>query len=249
MAFQKFRADQLFDGYRMLNDQFVLVTSEEGVVQDIVPVADAGDDVRVFAGILSPGFINCHCHLELSHMKGVIPEQTGLIQFVSQVMKERHLPENEILEAINKAEEEMLQNGIVAVGDICNNKLSLPQKGKGRMWYHNFIEATGFVPELADLRFNRAVDIFNAYAKAYSVPVASNSIVPHAPYSVSEQLWQKIIHFPGNQLMTIHNQETEDENKLFRYKQGEFLKFYENFKMDSLFFQPSGKSSLQTYLS
>ncbi|MGZ8551450.1 MAG: hypothetical protein ACXWV2_12340, partial [Chitinophagaceae bacterium] len=76
-------------------------------------------------------------------MKGVIPEQTGLIQFVSQVMKERHLPENEILEAINKAEEEMLQNGIVAVGDICNNKLSLPQKGKGRMWYHNFIEATG----------------------------------------------------------------------------------------------------------
>ncbi|MGZ8553076.1 MAG: amidohydrolase family protein [Chitinophagaceae bacterium] len=249
MAFQKFRADQLFDGYRMLNDQYVLVTSEEGVVQDIVPVADAGDDVRVFAGILSPGFINCHCHLELSHMKGVIPEQTGLIQFVSQVMKERHLPENEILEAINKAEEEMLQNGIVAVGDICNNKLSLPQKGKGRMWYHNFIEATGFVPELADLRFNRAVDIFNAYAKAYSVPVASNSIVPHAPYSVSEQLWQKIIHFPGNQLMTIHNQETEDENKLFRYKQGEFLKFYENFKMDSLFFRPSGKSSLQTYLS
>ncbi|MGZ8510358.1 MAG: amidohydrolase family protein [Chitinophagaceae bacterium] len=249
MAFKKFRADQLFDGYRMLNDQFVLVTSEEGVVQDIVPVAEAGDDVRVFAGILSPGFINCHCHLELSHMKGVIPEQTGLIQFVSQVMKERHLPENEILEAINKAEEEMLQNGIVAVGDICNNKLSLPQKGKGRMWYHNFIEATGFVPELADLRFNRAVDIFNAYAKAYSVPVASNSIVPHAPYSVSEQLWQKIIHFPGNQLMTIHNQETEDENNLFRYKQGEFLKFYENFKMDSLFFRPSGKSSLQTYLS
>ncbi|MGZ8540840.1 MAG: amidohydrolase family protein [Chitinophagaceae bacterium] len=249
MAFQKFRADQLFDGYRMLNDQYVLVTSEEGVVQDIVPVADAGDDVRVFAGILSPGFINCHCHLELSHMKGVIPEQTGLIQFVSQVMKERHLPENEILEAINKAEEEMLQNGIVAVGDICNNKLSLPQKGKGRMWYHNFIEATGFVPELADLRFNRAVDIFNAYAKAYSVPVASNSIVPHAPYSVSEQLWQKIIHFPGNQLMTIHNQETEDENNLFRYKQGEFLKFYENIKMDSLFFRPSGKSSLQTYLS
>ncbi|MGZ8523030.1 MAG: amidohydrolase family protein [Chitinophagaceae bacterium] len=249
MAFQKFRADQLFDGYRMLNDQFVLVTSEEGVVQDIVPVADAGDDVRVFAGILSPGFINCHCHLELSHMKGVIPEQTGLIQFVSQVMKERHLPENEILEAINKAEEEMLQNGIVAVGDICNNKLSLPQKGKGRMWYHNFIEATGFVPGLADLRFNRAVDIFNAYAKAYSVPVASNSIVPHAPYSVSEQLWQKIIHFPGNQLMTIHNQETEDENNLFRYKQGEFLKFYENIKMDSLFFRPSGKSSLQTYLS
>lgn len=248
MAFQKFRADQLFDGYRMLNDQYVLITAEDGVVQGIVPAADAGDDVRVFTGILTPGFINCHCHLELSHMKGTIPEQTGLVQFISHVMKDRHYPENEILEAINKAEEAMLQSGIVAVGDICNNRLSLPQKNKGRMWYHNFIEASGFVPELADLRFKRAVDLFNAYAKAYSIPVASNSIVPHAPYSVSDELWQKIVHFPGNQLMTIHNQETEDENRLFLHKQGGFLKFYENFKMDSSFFQPSGKSSLQTYL-
>jgi cytosine/adenosine deaminase-related metal-dependent hydrolase len=249
MAFQKFRADQLFDGYHLLDDKYVLITSEEGIVQDIVIENEAGDDVQVFTGILSPGFINCHCHLELSHMRGKIPEKTGLIDFVSQVMKDRHFPEAEILEAIEKAEEEMLQSGIVAVGDICNNKLALSQKEKGRIWYHNFIEASGFVPELADLRFNQAVDIFNAYAKQYSIPVASNSIVPHAPYSVSEELWQKIIYFPGNQLMTIHNQETEDENKLFLNKQGDFLKFYENFKIDSSFFQPAGKSSLQTYLS
>ena len=49
--------------------------------------------------------------------------------------------------------------------------------------------------------------------------------------------------------MTIHNQEAEDENSLFLNKQGEFLKFYETFKMDSSFFKSSGKSSLQTYLS
>ena len=181
MAFQKFRADQLFDGYRLLDPQYVLIASEEGIVQDIVPENEAGDDVQVFTGILSPGFINCHCHLELSHMRGAIPEKTGLIQFVSEVMKTRHFPDTEILKAIDDAEKEMHSNGIVAVGDICNNKLTLPQKAKGRIWYHNFIEATGFLPELADLRFNRAVDIFNAYAKQYSIPVSSNSIVPHAP--------------------------------------------------------------------
>lgn len=249
MAFQKFKADQLFDGYRLLDKQYVLITSDDGTVRDLVIESEAGDDVQVLTGILSPGFINCHCHLELSHMKGAIPEKTGLIQFVSQVMKTRHFPDIEILQAIDNAEEEMHSNGIVAVGDICNNKLALPQKAKGRIWYHNFIEATGFLPELADLRFNRALDIFNDYSKQYAVPVSSNSIVPHAPYSVSEELWQKIIHFPGNQLMTIHNQETEDENNLFLNKTGEFLKFYETFKMDSSFFRPSGKSSLQTYLS
>lgn len=249
MAFQKFRADQLFDGYRLLDEQYVLITSEDGIVRDIVIDSEAGDDVQVFRGILSPGFINCHCHLELSHMKGAVPEKTGLIQFVSQVMKTRHFPDAEILQAIDNAEGEMRSNGIVAVGDICNNKLALAQKAKGRIWYHNFIEASGFLPELADLRFNRALDIFNAYAKQYAIPVSSNSIVPHAPYSVSDELWQKIIHFPGNQLMTIHNQETEDENNLFLNKEGEFLKFYESFKMDSSFFRSSGKSSLQTYLS
>lgn len=254
MAFKKFRADQLFDGYRLLDDQYVLITSEEGVVEDIVVANDAGDDVQVFTGILTPGFINCHCHLELSHMKGKIPERTGLIQFVSQVMKDRHFSESEILTAIDKAEEEMLSSGIVAVGDICNNKLALYQKAKGRLWYHNFIEASGFVPQLAQQRFDRAVDIFNAYVNQYSISTAlmgmgSHSIVPHAPYSVSDELWQKIVHFPGNQLMTIHNQETEDENNLFLNKRGEFLKFYESFIIDTSFFQPSEKSSLQTYLS
>ena len=90
MAFQKFRADQLFDGYRLLDDQYVLITSEKGIVEDIVNKDEAGDDVQVFSGILSPGFINCHCHLELSHMKGRIPEKTGLLKFVSHVMKDRH---------------------------------------------------------------------------------------------------------------------------------------------------------------
>ncbi len=253
MAFQKFRADQVFDGYRLLDDQYVLITTDEGIVENIVNKNEAGDDVQLFSGILTPGFINCHCHLELSHLKGKIAEKSGLIQFVSQVMTERHYNETEISEAMDKAEGEMIRGGIVAIGDICNNTLSLTQKTKGKIWYHNFIEASGFTPQLAEHRFNRAVDIFNAFENMYSnqrIPIATgaNSIVPHAPYSVSNELWKKIIHFPGNHLLTIHNQEAEDENELFLHRRGKFLDFYKNFKIDSTFFTPSGKSSLQTYL-
>ena len=64
----------------------------------------------------------------------------------------------------------MLEGGIVAVGDICNNKLTIPQKIKGRISYHNFIEASGFVPQMAEQRFERAVDIFNTYAEQYLIP-------------------------------------------------------------------------------
>ena len=248
MALLKFKAEQLFDGYHLRNDQHVLITSDDGTILDIVSPGEAGDGVQQFKGILSPGFINCHCHLELSHMKGLVPERTGLVDFVWQVITQRHFAEDEILKAIEKAEDEMLANGIVAVGDICNNALTIQQKLKGRIWYHNFIEASGFNPQVVKERFERSVGYFAAYAQLYSIPIESNSIVPHAPYSVSDELWEKIIHFPGNHLLTIHNQETADEDELFRAETGRFLSLYEKMKMDISFFKPSGKSSLQTYL-
>jgi len=249
MAYLKFKADKLFDGYRFLEDDAVLITDEEGVIQDIVAEKEAGADVQQFSGILSPGFINCHCHLELSHMKGLIPQGTGLGKFVLNVVQQRHLPEEEMLQAIEKAEDEMLANGIVAVGDICNNALTVSQKTKGRMYYHNFIEASGFNPSIAQQRFERSVGFFKEYAMNYSIPVESNSIVPHAPYSVANELWDLIINFPGNHLFTIHNQETAGENEWFLKKQEEFFETFLGIKIDSAFFKPSGKSSLQTYLS
>ena len=249
MALRKLRADQLFDGHRLLEGSNVLITNEDGTIEEIVPAKDAGDDIQSLAGILAPGFINCHCHLELSHLKGFIPEGTGLIEFVLKVVSERHFPEKQILLAIEKAEDEMLDNGIVAVGDICNNVLTIPQKLKGRIWYHNFIEASGFNPAIAEQRFQRSLEFFREYAKYYSIPVASNSIVPHAPYSVADELWEKIIHFPGNQLLTIHNQETAAEDEWFQTKSGPMEKLYEKMNIDVSFFKATRKSSLQSWLS
>jgi cytosine/adenosine deaminase-related metal-dependent hydrolase len=243
MGYRKFRADQLFDGHHLLDNQSVLVMTEEGKTEDIVSLAEAGDNIETHSGILSPGFINCHCHLELSHMKGMIAEKTGLVHFVSQVIRIRHLPEEQVLAAIEKAEDEMLGNGIVAVGDICNNTLTIPQKLKGRIWYHNFIEASGFLPQLADQRFEHTVTIYKEYERHF----ASNSIVPHAPYSVSDELWQKIIHFPNNQLLTIHNQESLSEDEFFLSKTGEMVGLYETLGMDISFFQAPGKRSLPGY--
>ncbi|MBL0132340.1 MAG: amidohydrolase family protein [Chitinophagaceae bacterium] len=253
MAFQKFKAGKLFDGYRFTDDDKVLITDEAGVIEDIIAETEAGDDIQRYSGILSPGFINCHCHLELSHMKGLIPEGKGLVKFVLDVLQLRHFPEEDILQAIEKAEDEMIANGIVAVGDICNNTLTIPQKSKGRIPYHNFIEASGFNPQIAVQRFQKAKNIYEKYrdvffSKIQYPPFGAGSIVPHAPYSVSDELWGLIIHFPGNHLLTIHNQETVGENEWFMNKQGAFTELFEKMNIDGSFFIPSGKSSLQTYL-
>ncbi len=214
------------------------------MVVDVIASTEAGDGIERFDGILSPGFINCHCHLELSHMRGHIPKHTGLVDFVLKVVNERHYEEPEILSAIEKAEEEMLHTGIVAVGDICNNTLTIPQKLKGRLMYHNFIEASGFPPPVAETRFNRSADFYNEYSKR----LPSNSIVPHAPYSVSPDMFRMINEFPGNDLLTMHNQEIAEENELFKKGTGDLLRMYAKMGIDVSFFKPSGKSSLQTVL-
>src|SRR5437868_4736036 len=169
MGYLKFKADYLFTGTEMLDNNSVLITTEEGIIEDIVTEKDAGDNVQYFHGMFTPGFINSHCHLELSHMKGLIPENTGLIDFVFKVVTERHFDEDEILEAISEAEDEMLANGIVAVGDICNNTLTLSQKLKGRLAYYNFIEVSGWLPQIAEQRFNRSKAYYDAFVNGKRV--------------------------------------------------------------------------------
>ena len=244
MGYRKLKADKIFDGYRFKEDH-VLIVRENGTVEDLIPSNEAGDDVEVFNGVLSPGFINCHCHLELSHMKGWIPEKTGLVDFVFKIVSERHHSEEEILAAIEKAEDEMLQNGIVAVGDICNNVLTIPQKKKKRIHYYNFIEASGWLPSVSQMRFERAKSAYDKFL--ISNFKFQTSIVPHAPYSVSENLWEKIQPYFQNKVVSIHNQETIYEDEFFLHGAGDLKRMYDLMKIDNSHHQPTKKSSLQSY--
>lgn len=250
MKTRKIAASTIFDGYRFVKDH-VLIMQETGVVEALVPASEAGEDVSVYEGILTPGFINCHCHLELSHMRGKIPEKTGLVDFVFKVVTERSASEEEIYAAINAAEIEMIQNGIVAVGDICNNTMTIPQKTKGNLHYYNFIEASGWLPAGADSRFRNAKAIFEAYSQTLptndKLQTPNLSIVPHAPYSVSENLWKAIQPFFAGKVVSIHNQETRFEDEFFSQGTGDFERMYRLMKIDNAHHQPTKRSSLQSY--
>jgi cytosine/adenosine deaminase-related metal-dependent hydrolase len=249
MNYRKFQADHLFTGQEWLSGDSVLITSPEGEIIDIVPVAAAGEDIATFSGILSPGFVNCHCHLELSHMKGLIPEKTGMIDFLIRVIQQRGFEADYIKKAIEGAENSMLQNGIVAVGDICNTANTVEQKKAGRLLYHNFIETMGFIESTAAQRFEASKTVYDQFARIYRTPAESNSIVPHAPYSVSPALFQKINHFPGNNLLTIHSQESAAEREFMEKGTGDFHRLYEALHIDISFYKPRSAGSLTSYLS
>lgn len=253
--YRKFTANHIFTGDTLLPQGNVLITDAEGVVIDIIDLKDAGDDIQFFNGLLCPGFVNAHCHLELSHLKGIIPQKTGLADFVFKIITQRHFAEEQILAAIETAENEMFKNGIVAVGDICNTTHSITQKTKQRLCYHNFIEVSGFVPALAKDRFEKSAIILDQYLPKlkgntqYSIfNVQCSTLSPHAPYSVSAQLFELINNATENNTITIHNQETIAEEDFIKNKTGDFLKLYEQLNIDISFYKPSSKSSLQSWL-
>jgi cytosine/adenosine deaminase-related metal-dependent hydrolase len=242
MSFRKLKATRIFDGVRFHDDK-TLIVGTDGHIEALLPDSDISDAEHL-EGILTPGFINCHCHLELSHMKGLIPEGTGLVDFVFAVVTQRHHDVEAILDAITLAEAEMEAKGIVAVGDICNNELTVAQKGQGNLRYYNFIEASGWLPAAAEGRFARAFALLETYRA-----IGPSSIVPHAPYSVSSDLWQQITpHFSGR-VASIHSQETAFEDEFFVRGSGDFTRMYALMNIDNSHHMPSGKSSLQTYFN
>lgn len=243
MRYRKLKADHLFTGEKLLNSENVLIANLRGEIINIMDTKDAGEEIETYKGILSPGFINAHCHLELSHLKNVIPEKTGLIDFVFKVVSERYFAEEEILNAIEKGEEEMLKNGIVAVGDICNYSTTVSQKIKRNISYYNFIEISGWLPEIAEARFEKRKIAFDEFDKNNLI----GAIVPHAPYSMSERLWKKITPLFKGKTVTIHNQETADEDLFFKEGKGEFVRMFEKMNIDNSFFKPKKTGSVESY--
>jgi hypothetical protein len=61
-------------------------------------------------------------------------------------------------------------------------------------------------------------------------------------------LFRLIAAFPGNQLLTIHNQESEAENEFVDSGTGDFLRLYEALHLDVSFFKGTGKRSLGSFL-
>jgi cytosine/adenosine deaminase-related metal-dependent hydrolase len=263
ILYRKFKADDIFTGTAFTGAGKVLIMNEDGRTEGIVEEADAGEGIEAVEGMISPGFINAHCHLELSHMKGMIAEGTGLVDFVQAVMSSRGGAAEEIQQAIKDAEQEMYNNGIVAAGDICNTTDTIAAKSSSKIHWHNFIEVSGFVDAAAQKRFDAAEEILKAFkdfAKPPSgfstadgastlnlEPSTFNSLSPHAPYSVSKTLFGLLNEATENQLITIHNQESKAEDELYKAGKGKFLELYKNFGIDISSFVPTGKSSFETW--
>lgn len=222
----------------------ILGFDPQGKICEVLPAGAAkGIETLIqYEGVLVPGFVNTHCHLELSHLGGKINEGTGLTTFIKGILDMREQPEATIDEAMRKADAQMYANGIVAVGDIANKIISKSVKQKSKLYYHTFIELFGFNRPTAP------VIAAGIQLKKDFYPLKA-SLVPHAPYSVSASLFEQIsANTLTDDILSIHNQETSGENELFESGTGTFADFFAEMGIAQSEAHRGGKNAIYYHL-
>lgn len=241
---RKIAAHYIFTGVGKPLKQGIIHIGSGGEIVDVVDTCGnlkEESSLEFFDGIITPGFVNTHVHLELSFLHQKIAPKTGLIGFISEISKNRDFYFDE--KAIEKADETMYRNGIVAAGDISNTTDSFMVKSKSKIRYKTFVEVFGVQDDIATLKLKLANDVLELL-KMYGL---DGNISPHAPYSVSTQMWNKLLEISDikNTTFTIHNQECEAENMLFDDKSGDFIPFLTRFTNDFMLWEKRGDTSLQ----
>ena len=233
---------------------FVYPVLQSPIANGIVHTDDSGEIIQVYTqkeglsiepsqikynkGIIIPGLVNAHCHLELSHLYNKMPEHTGLIGFIKHLQTIRNQALEQVEEATINWQQKMLEHGIVAVGDICNGTNSLKAKQKGLLHYHNFIEIFSFNPSIAKESLLHGQSLLKQFEQV--IPenynqLFTSSISPHAPYSTSLELVHSIGNLPNERQLPIciHNQECAAELEMFQHASGGFIEMLHSFQIST----------------
>jgi cytosine/adenosine deaminase-related metal-dependent hydrolase len=224
---KRFAAQYVFTNSGPPLKRAVITTEDDG---EIINIEDTSGDLKekhsieFYNGVIVPGFVNCHCHLELSHMKGFINEGTGLGEFIEQIRTTRKTNTETLLSSAYSADNCMFNNGIVLCADICNTSDSFSIKKDSRIRYVNLLEVFGLDPDKAVKRID---EITVVAEKAKDMDLAF-SLVPHSAYSLSLTLFRLLRDKSlDNKITSIHFMETAGEKDFLKNRSGALMSSYE----------------------
>ncbi|MDT8400841.1 MAG: amidohydrolase family protein [Bacteroidales bacterium] len=204
----------------------IIATDTEGRITEITDTGGRPVELsktEFYNGILVPGFVNCHCHIELSGLHKKAGEHMGLGEFIRKVRETRTRERKDELKSIAEADKMMFKSGISACGDVCNTGISFEIKEGSPVKYINFLEVFGIDPRKAGKRISE-VKALKKEAGRFS---ADSWIVPHSFYSMSATLLAMVKEVSSdNELNTVHFMESEQETSLLKDAGGGLMESY-----------------------
>jgi cytosine/adenosine deaminase-related metal-dependent hydrolase len=145
MTIRIFHADHVLPGDALPIADGAVVVGEHGDVLDVGAAAEllprhAGAEVVRVRGVLLPGLVNAHTHIELSAMRGRVGGGRGFVGWVDALIAHRHeMSPEEDSEAIDAAVDDLVRCGTVAVGEVTNSLAAvgpLARRGIGGCVFH-----------------------------------------------------------------------------------------------------------------
>lgn len=195
-------------------------------------------------GALVPGFVNAHCHVELSHLHGKFYKGSGMAGFIDQINALRDWAGREVKEQlVQKWMDKMWNDGVSAMADISNDDSSFDVKAAHKMYTRTFLEVFGSEPEMCE-GVIADVKALNAIADEKGIDAAPT---PHSCYTMSPQLLSASAAAGLEKgYVSYHSQESQEEEDLIVSGTGAM---YENRVRNGMSTPPvTGESSLKYFI-
>jgi len=192
---------------------------------------------------LTPGLVNAHSHLDLTHLRGAVPFEGEFARWAEAVMHGRKKPG--MAEAARQGVREALARGTTTFGDIVdprsfNEIVEVFRETGARA--RLFVEAIGFKPEVADRVFEAVWDLVEMRALPENV---ATGMSPHAPYSVSRPLLERALAVADGheRPLAIHLAETLEELAFLRHGIGPLRELLKRVGADDPSYKPDGSAT------
>lgn len=193
------------------------VALDAGRIAAVSPVPTSGA-VDLGSAVILPALVNAHTHLELSYLRDVVPPAGRFLDWIAGIIAARRRyadPQSPlILAAARAAIVEAKKSGTGLVGDVSNTLVTVPLLRDGAMPARVFYELLGFNVDNASGRVRQARAKIDDAGVDEDLRIA---LAPHAPYSVSPDLFTAIREdldaHPGD-MSTVHLAESPEEVEL-----------------------------------
>ena len=217
---------------------------DDGTVIRTGVCADPAAEPVFYEGAIAPGFVNAHCHVELSYMKGLFRKGTGMAGFIDQINELRDTKSmEEKVRDLTVAMDSLWEQGVVAMADISNCADSFAVKARHPMYTRTFLEVFGTEPEDCGAVMD-GVRKLKEVADGFGIDAAPT---PHACYTMSPELVTAVsVEGLRSGFLSFHSEETEEEEEMLKYGSG---KMWENRVKAGMSVPPvTGKSSLLYFI-
>ncbi|QPJ61736.1 MAG: amidohydrolase family protein [Candidatus Nitronauta litoralis] len=183
----------------------------------------SGETIDLSDSLILPGFVNAHCHLSLSGLKGKIPQGLKFVNWIRQVVKlNTALPFTERAREMQIAAQEMLASGVTTLVDYFSHPELLPEYAQLPFRQVLLYEVLGFQKSKAEENVRRVESLLKEHT-GHDGKIQLG-LAPHAPYSVAPELYEKLIELAEKYqcLWSCHVAEVAEEQEFLETGKGPF---------------------------